>query len=274
MTDRSRPADPAFLPRDALRARKFSTVRAILALILREMSTTHGRSPGGYIWAVLEPVAALALLSLVFSLAFRSPPLGNSFPLFYATGFLPFMMFNDISNKMATSINYSRALLAYPAVTFMDALIARFLLANLTHLMVNYIIFSALIYVVGVRVQVDLPAILLGFSMTAALGIGIGTLNCYLMTSFVVWERAWQIMTRPLFIISGIFFVFSDLPKIAQDVLWYNPLVHVIGIVRTGFYASYKSDYVSLTYVLSISVTTFALGLLLLWRNHRRLMEG
>ena len=129
------------LRQDALRARKFRTSRTIAALILREMSTTFGRSPGGYLWAILDPVAGLLLLSFVFSLAFAGPPLGTSFGLFYATGYLPFVMFNEIANKMATSINFSKPLLAYPAVTLLDALIARFSLAILTNIMVGYIIY-------------------------------------------------------------------------------------------------------------------------------------
>ena len=60
--------------------------RATLALILREMSTSYGRTPGGYLWAVAEPVAAVALLTVVFALAFDHPPIGRDFALFYASG--------------------------------------------------------------------------------------------------------------------------------------------------------------------------------------------
>ena len=60
----------------------FRFVRTILALILREMSTTYGRSAGGYIWAVLEPAAGIALLAFAFSLALRAPSLGTNFALF------------------------------------------------------------------------------------------------------------------------------------------------------------------------------------------------
>ena len=139
---RRRPATGATLPpleRDGLRARKFRSGRTILALMLREMATTYGKSPGGYLWAVLEPVAALAMFSLGFSIMFSAPPIGNSFPMFYATGFLPFTLFNNTANKIAGAITFSRALLAYPVVTFLDALIARFLLNVLTELMVAYV---------------------------------------------------------------------------------------------------------------------------------------
>ena len=74
--------DPA-LPHSArLHRRRFASLRAIGALILREMSTSNGRSPGGYLWAVLEPAGGIALLSLVFAAAFRNPPIGISFPMF------------------------------------------------------------------------------------------------------------------------------------------------------------------------------------------------
>jgi len=238
------------------------------------MSTTYGRSPGGYLWAILDPVAGLLVMSVIFSLAFRSPPIGTSFAFFYATGFLPFGLFNQIANKMATSINFSKPLLAYPAVTLLDALIARLTLAVLTQLMVGYLIFSALILGFNARAELDLTYILLSVATTAYLGVGIGTLNCYLMTTIPLWERVWQILTRPLFIVSGVFFVFSDLPAVARDALWYNPLIHTIGLMRVGFFATYKGDYISVIYVLVIASVSFVLGLLLLWRNHRRLMES
>ena len=261
------------LQKDGLRARKFRTSRTIAALMLREMSTTYGRSPGGYLWAILDPVIGIMLLSLVFSMAFRSPPIGTSFALFYATGYLPFMLFNDVANKMATSIKFSRPLLAYPAVTFLDALAARFLLNLLTHLMVGYLVFLSLILFFGARAEIDLPAILLGVAMSAMLGGGIGTLNCYLMTSIPIWERAWQIAMRPMFLMSAIFFMFSDIPPVGQAVLWYNPVVHCVGMIRTGFYATYDGSYISVIYVVCLSTLTFMMGLLLLWRHHRTLLE-
>lgn len=266
-------ADMPLLHSDGLRARKMRGPRAIVALILREMATTYGNSPGGYLWAILDPVAALAMFSLGFSLMFNAPPVGNSFPMFYATGFLPFMMFNDVANKMATSIPFSRALLAYPVVTFIDALFARFILNVLTHMMVSFIVFFGIIYIFDARAELDLPVILLGYSMAAMLGLGIGTLNCYLMTAYPVWERSWQIVTRPLFIISGVFFTYGSLPTEVKDILWYNPLLHIVGLTRSGFYGAYRADYVSLLWVFFVSALTLFLGLLLLWRQHRTLLE-
>jgi capsular polysaccharide transport system permease protein len=269
------PLDQDLLEKDGMRARKFQTGRTIFALLTREMSTSYGRSPGGYAWAVLEPVLALTLLSTVFSFVLRAPAIGDSFPLFYATGYLPFMLFNDVANKVATSLNYSRPLLKYPAVTFVDALIARGLLHLLTHALVGYIVFFGMIVILDLKISPDYTQILIAYTVGGLLGFGVGCFNCYAMMSYPAWERIWQILTRPLIFISGMFFPYEVMPKFAQDILWWNPLIHVVGFLRKGIYApSYTGDYLSWTFPVLIALILMALGLLLLWRNNHSLLEN
>jgi capsular polysaccharide transport system permease protein len=56
-------------------------------------------------------------------------------------------------------------------------------------------------------------------------------------------------------------------------VIWWNPIVHIIGVMRTGFYGTYQAHYVSLPYVLGIGLATFVLGAYLLRRHARALIE-
>jgi capsular polysaccharide transport system permease protein len=262
----------AQLPATATPRRRFASIRTVAAMMLREMVTTYGRSPGGYVWAILEPVAAIGLLSLAFSLAFAKPSLGTSFPLFYATAYLPYMLFHDVGNKVATSLTFSKPLMAYPAVTYVDAILARFLLNFMTHVMVFAIVMTGIIATMRSPVIVDLPMMLNALGMAAALGLGIGTLNCYLMLAFPAWERIWQILTRPLFILSGVFFLYEDVPTEFQAVLWFNPLYHITGAMRDAFYATYDAAYVSPAYVYGIAAVTFAVGLMALRNSHSELL--
>lgn len=256
-----------------LRARRLRSLRTILALMLREMSTTYGRTPGGYLWAIVEPVAAIALLTVVFSLALRSPSLGTSFGLFYATGFLPFTLFMQVSNKTASALRFSRPLLRYPGVRFIDAILARFLLTTLTHVAVAYLLLSVIMIMFDVRTILDLEPIVQAFGLAALLGLGIGSLNCYLVMRFPVWDSLWSVLTAPLFLLSGIFYVPEDLPAGFLDIVTVNPIVHIIGLMRTGFYPTYDAAYVSVSYVLVIALAALALGLLLLNRFHRDLLN-
>lgn len=251
----------------------FATPRATLALMLREMATSYGRSPGGYLWAVLEPVAAIALLSLVFSAAFQSPSLGRSFPLFYAVGFLPFLMFNDLVNKLASALRFSRPLLAYPAVTFMDALLARFLLNTGTHVVVGLVVTGGILAAFETATILRPGPIALAVVMAAVLAFGLGVFNCLMLTAFPVWDRLWQIVSRPLFVVSGIFFILEDVPHPFRDWLWFNPLLHITGEMRRGVYATYEPDWVSPPYVFALGLVPAVLGLLFLRRHHRELLD-
>jgi len=251
----------------------FPGLRAITALILREMATTYGRSPGGYVWAIVEPIAALALLSLFFSIAFRNPPLGDNFALFYATGYLPFMMYTDISIKVGASIRYSKPLLAYPRVTYIDTILSRFLLNLLTHLVVFIIVMAGIILFYDLNIALNMPAIAQAFGMAAALALGIGSLNCYLSSTFPLWERVWSIVNRPLFLVSGVFFLVDNMTETYRNLLLLNPLAHMISQMRAGFYMTYDARLVSPTYVYAVSIICLFFGLLLLNRYHRDILN-
>lgn len=252
---------------------RFASARVVGALILREMSTRYGRTPGGYIWGVLEPLAAILFLSIGFSLVLRSPTLGSSFLLFYMTGYLPFHLYQTLAQTVSASIRFSRPLLKYPAVTWIDAVLARFLLNSLTGILISVILIAGILLVIDARFVLNLPPIIEAMGLAMMLGLSIGVINCALTGLFPVWELIWSILTRPLFIASGIFFLYDNMPPLAQDILWYNPLIHIIGLMRTGFYSTYTAAYVSNIYVLGFSLVFLALGLVLLGRYHREILN-
>ena len=247
--------------------------RTIVALMLREMATTYGRSVGGYLWAVAEPVAGIALLTFIFSMTFDRPALGNNFALFYATGYLPFMLYNDVAGKIASAIPFSRPLLAYPSVTYVDALIARWLLNVITQIVVFIIILGGIDAIYDLDTPWNLSSLTLGIALGSLLAAGIGTLNGYLFLEFPVWQRIWAIANRPLFLISGVLFTYDMMPPTAQAVLWWNPLIHIVGLVRDGVYGTYDSSYVSPALVAAVGLLALFFGLLLLSRHYQRLIE-
>jgi capsular polysaccharide transport system permease protein len=241
--------------------------------VLREMSTRYGRTPGGYLWAILEPLAAILFLSLGFSLVMRSPSLGTSFLLFYATGYLPFDLYNTIANTTARAVKFSKPLLKFPAVTWLDAVAARFLLNLLTGTLVAILLVGAVLFVVKSRAVLDLPPAVLAMALAAILGLGVGALNCVLMGLYPLWEVAWSVITKPLFLASGVLYIYEDLPPLAQNILWYNPLLHITGLMRTGFYPTYTAAYVNVPFVLFTSLILLALGLVLMGRYHRDILN-
>ena len=255
------------------RLMSFQSGRAIFALMLREIGTTFGRSPGGYLWVIVEPLAGILLLTLAFTLLLRNPPLGTSFALFYATGLLPFSMYGELTMKIGQAIRFSRPLLTYPTVTFIDAILSRLLLNMLTQLVTMSIAIGSIVLVFDLRIDLDILRLANALGMMVVLCLGLGTLNCYLFGAFPVWERFWSILNRPLFLVSGVFFLVDSVPQAFRELLLLNPLTHVLAEVRAAFYPFYDGRYVSPLYVYTIGLTALLLGLLLLYRHHRFLIS-
>ena len=249
-------------------------LRVVFALVVREMGTRFGRSVGGYLWAVLEPLGGIVLLAIAFSLAVRTPPMGTSFMLFYATGIVPFNMYRTISSAASSAISSNKGLLTYPVVTLLDAVIAKFLLTLLTQLTVATVLLVGIVLAFDLHINLDLAAAACALALAAVLGLGVGTLNCVLFGFFPTWKNVWGVLTRPLFILSGVFYVYETVPAKFQAVLWWNPLVHVIAVMRAGFYGTYHPQFVSYPYVLGIALVTFVVGAYLLRRHTIFLIEA
>ncbi len=250
-----------------------SPFRAISALILREIATAQGRVAGGYLWAIVEPVAAVALLAIVFALAFAAPPLGKDFALFYATGYLPFALYLDLAQKTGVALRFSRPLLSYPAVSWIDAILARFVLNLLTQTVVIALVLGALSGLATDRLVLHPELLAQGLALAAVWGFGVGVMNAFLFGWWPVWERLWSIANRPLFIISGIVFLPEAVPPPFNNWVLANPLTQAIALTRSAIYPGYDVNWVTPLLSASIALIPLAVGLLLLHRHAPRLLH-
>lgn len=255
------------------RKRRMPMLRVVAALMLREMSTTYGRSPGGYFWAIAEPVAAIALLSLAFSMFIRNPPLGQSFILFYATGFLPLSAYQTLAANVGGAIRFSRPLLSYPKVTYVDAIVARVLLALITQFVIFIIVIVGAMIVDDTNTNINFIAVLRMWGMVLACGVSVGLVNCFLGSKFPAWQHIWSILNRPMFLISGVLYIVDGLPEFGRDIALLVPPTHFIMMTRVAFFDTYDGPYISEAYVYGVSLILGALGMLLLHRHHRFILS-
>lgn len=273
MTDAT--SAPALPRRPGTHARpRFGTLRTLSALILREVGSTYGRSPGGYVWAILEPVGMIMIMSFVFSYIVRSPSLGTSFPVFFASGFLPYGFYTAIESKTTRAIKSTSALMAYPRILWIDVILARFILTVCTGLLTIAIIFTLILSTSDIRVTIDLVPILIALTIAALGGLGVGMVNAFLNAVFPLWSLIWGIVTRPLMIGSAVLYIVEDMPPTLRDILWWNPLVHVTGLFRKGIYNTYEASYASPIYCYAVGLTLVALGLLFLSAWYKKVIEA
>jgi capsular polysaccharide transport system permease protein len=250
------------------------TPRVIAALLMREMTTTFGRSSLGYLWAVIEPIGVIIVFTFAFSLVFKQPPLGDSFPLFYATGYLPFGIYNACQSKISTAISQNKALLFYPAVTYTDVIMSRFLLIALTEMTAAVFVFGGLMVYTGMTMVSNFGYVFAGIGLALFFGTAVGLCNATLFEIFPSWRNIWRIITRPMFFVSAIFYLFDSLPSNLQAVLWWNPLIHVVGTLRVGFYPEYEAPYISWLYVVLLSLALMTIGLVNLRTSNKFIINN
>jgi capsular polysaccharide transport system permease protein len=248
--------------------------RVLFALVMREMTTRFGRSSGGYVWAVLEPAASVAIMVAVFSQMAHAPPLGRDFGLFYATGYMAFAIWRDVSGVVGGSITANRALLTFPRVTILDTILARFLLQTLTSGLVCALVIGGIVALSRDQARFDLAAALAAFAAGCALGLSLGAFNSLLFACSPTWERTYGVITRPMFIVSGVFFLHDAMPPAIQDVLWWNPLSHVVGLMRVAFYPAYEPSWISPAYLAMWIAAPLVAAALLIRVLRVRILEG
>lgn len=250
-------------------------LRVVIALVRREMSTKYGRSVGGYFWAVAEPCGMIFIMSFAWSFMSRSPDLGQSFVVFFATGFLSFNFYRNTAQGLFTVVRNNSSLLKYPNVNIWDAIVARTVLQTLTNCMVAVLILSLAVGFTGERISFDFPRIAAALGAATVLALGAGTLNAVLFHIFPTWERIFKILNRPLFIISGVLYTPESklIPGPAMDLLALNPLVHVVSAFREGIYPVYHARLNHLEFPLALGLLLLFFGLLLLRRYNERLLE-
>ncbi|MEE4279699.1 MAG: ABC transporter permease [Halieaceae bacterium] len=247
--------------------------RVLFALMMREMSTRYGRNAGGYVWAVLEPAGTIAIMSAIFQFIARQPALGTNFPIFFATGYLAFHFYLDISRTVSNAVNSNRALLVLPRITVIDTVIARFFLQLITLSFVSVLIMGGLLIVFDEPVIIRFHHIIISILLSSFLGLSIGVFNCIAFAYSATWQSIFMILNRPIFLISGIFFLYESLPRFVQDILWWNPLIHVTSIMRVGFYPTYEGSFASPVYVVIFASIPFMIGVMLMRLMRNTLLE-
>lgn len=253
---------------DAFKVQK----RVVWALMLRETKTLFGKHKLGYLWAVINASFQVGVFWAIREVAGFQPPHGMSSAVFLLSGFIPWFIFSHAVTDGMSAIWANRSLLTYPQLLPLDPLIARTLLQSAMQTMVFVILLGAAAGV-GQRVDIVNPhAILVGLLLALLLGFGAGAICSALNLMWPTTSQLVPMLMRVLFFTSGLFFSVFDLPAAARNILYYNPLTHMIEVTRLGFVAGYGGHFISLSYAFGFALLLMATGLLL-ERYSRRYLD-
>jgi capsular polysaccharide transport system permease protein len=248
--------------------------RVVAAMMIREISTRYGSKPGGYMWALIDPVAHVGMMTIIFEAIARMPALGSSFALFFATGYLPFNFYQGMASFMTGTIKANKALLNYPVVSPADAVVSRYFVQLLTSALVSFLVIALVVMMEDVHLHgVEFGKVVAACFLGTFLGLGVALVNLSLYVRSALYEQVYGIVSRPMFLISGVFFLPDSLPHPFRELVLYNPIVHVVMLFRTGFYPEYRALGMDLQYLGEFTGGAIFLGIALFSLSWRQMRE-
>ncbi|WP_185985346.1 ABC transporter permease [Aureimonas mangrovi] len=238
-----------------------------LKLARREFDQRFRGSMLGWFWALIAPLAMLAVFSLVFGVIFQSRwqrpgtemQAEFAFPLLLFSGLILFNFFADQFNRAPTlmmeNVSYIKKVVfpleIMPIVSMLTALATA---------AISFIAFLV-IYVIMHGVP-PLTILLLPFAVLplALLSLGIS----YFLSSLGVFLRDLKHVTPPLstalLFLSAVFYQPENLPKPYDAIVWMNPLTPAVTYMRDlVFWGRLPDPFAYIAYLL-FSMIVFMLG--------------
>lgn len=234
----------------------------IFALFVRELRARFGRFRLGYAWAVLEPLALIAVLSGLRVFWGRSDIAGLPYPLFFASGIMPFLLFQHILNDSLNAVESNQGLFNYQRVKPADSVFSKVLLETLITFFTGILIFVGM-YLLGLHFTWNNTlAFVLTMTLLVMFSTGLG-LCCSVIAP--LWQDSKKIIPviiRPFFFISGIMFPAGSVPQPYRDYMLLNPLLHVSELVRGSMFVEYQNPMGDIGYLGFCSLVSLMIGLM------------
>lgn len=189
----------------------------------------------------------------------RLPRFGLSAAVFYASGILPFYLFQRLSIR-GRLMRYE-ALQRLPRVTSTDQLIAQFCLESVMYLSAFLICFVAL-WLYGLPEALPWSAVdcVVSLTLLAMLGIGVGLANSAISYFVPLWSWIWARISRMLIFTSGVFYVADMMQYRIREIIVWNPILHAIDWFRIGLYGNYPDFILDKEYLMFWSFGALLVG--------------
>jgi ABC-type polysaccharide/polyol phosphate export permease len=256
-------------------------------LTLRELRTKYRRSFLGWAWSMLNPLATVAIFSLVFKFFLKiQVPAGDpsglkGFALWLLCGLLTWNLFSNSLNGAMGSLVTNSSLVRkvyFPR----EALPLSNIASNVVSSLIEFGVLAAILLIAGNMIVPWIPLLLglivVGLPFVVGLSLMLSVLNVY----FRDVQYLTGIVLQALFYATPIVYPITLVPErhevLGRDVpilqlYRLNPLVRLVEAVRDVFYDLRVPPIGDIVYILGVGLVVLAGGLAVFSRFEGRLAE-
>lgn len=247
-------------------------MRVIDALLRREMLTRYGRHNIGFMWLFAEPMLFTVGVTILWS-ATKSIH-GSDLPIvaFALTGYSSVLLWRNMPGRCIGALQANMPLMYHRNIKVGDIFAARLLLEFGGATISFAGLASVLIAGEWMEPPRDILKVFAGWLLIAwfgcALAVGLGALS-YLSD---LVDKLWHPFSYLLFPLSGAAFLVAALPRFAQEIVLWIPIVHGVEFVREGFFGARAQAVYDLGYLVAFNLGLSVTGLIALRYVGRRVV--
>ncbi|MEI6894563.1 MAG: ABC transporter permease [Colwellia sp.] len=233
----------------------------IFAIFLREIKS-QSTDKIGLAWSVISPLIMIAGMTAMRTfMSGGGDAHGMPIPVFMVIGMLMVQSFLTVFSKCSSAIKKNKPLYAFRQVQPISSVLAIAIFELLTKIGV-IIVIAIIAFVIKLEFSMVYPIeVIINFFqvwlIAISFGLMFGLAACYVPEI----KKVEQLLTRPLFFLSGIFFSLQDIPREYWHYLDWNPLLHAVELTRYAAYPSYGDAGVSNFYLNMFTLAAVFLAL-------------
>ncbi|MET3761224.1 ABC transporter permease [Sphingomonas sp. UYEF23] len=235
--------------------------RVLGALLLREILTRYGRHNIGFLWLFVEPMLFTLGVTALWSIANVSHGIDLPVAAFALTGYSAVLLWRNMPSRCIGGVKPNLSLLYHRQVRVLDVLLARLILEG-AGATISFAILSLIFVTVGlIQPPEDLLQVIGGWAVLTWFGMSLALLLSAWAEQSELVDKLWHPASYLFFPLSGAAYLVDILPKAAQNVVLYLPMVHCTEYIRDGYFGSKFHAHYDMSYPIIVSACLTLLAL-------------
>ena len=245
----------------------FAYNELIITLAVKDFKVRYKNAVLGFLWALLNPLLMMAILSVVFSFVFKIQV--DKYPVFLLTALLPWYFLSFSLSGSTVSIVENANLIK--KISFAREIIpVSVVLSNLFNLLLSLLVLFVFMFIFGVKFT---PLILLLPFVIILQTIFVMGISFICATLHTIYRDTKHIVDTLLllgFYLTPVFYPVSMVPGKIEHIYMFNPMACIITIYRSILFYGVMPSVNIIIYAILFSAALFIFGLML-FRRHEKL---
>lgn len=248
-------------------------INIISALFFRELKTRFGKNKMGYAWVILEPMAHIMVMLLIFGFVRNKMLPQIPFEIFLTVGMVSFFLIRNIVMKLLDSIDANKSLFYYRPLKPIHVFITRTFLETIIYITIMVIILFSMYWIFEFNVIPNEPlyfilTLFFGVIFAFSLGLPLLIFRYYFPNSKLFITVIFQIF----YFTGGILYPLWIIPKEYMYLILINPVVHIIELLKNSFFKGYPLvEGINYYYPTTFLLLSLLVGLFFYYHKRERL---